>query len=156
MFIFKKNKKRQSRTREFDTFKDKWWESSRQKNDVSVLEQLLEVEGHNTAKHRKSKLIEEKPDQYKQAQNQDTSQVQRHNEKEPLDRQYPCEQCGAVQAYSPGTHHLHCEYCGYESLIEESGLKIREYNFKSALRQLQKDHPVYEQPITKCLSLIHI
>jgi len=50
------------------------------------------------------------------------------------------------------SQHLVCEYCGFETAIEESGLKIREYDFNTALKQLQRNHPVYEQPITKCNS----
>jgi len=141
MLIFKRKKRR--RTRKVNPYKEHWWEHSGAKLESrhqSILDELLRVEKNQTPN---STEFNER-----QLKQEETSP--KNKPKEPLNRQFPCHQCGAVQAYQPGTEHLVCEYCGHDSIIEESDVHIREYDFRSALVQLQKDHPNYEQPITKC------
>ena len=50
--------------------------------------------------------------------------------------QFPCQQCGAVLKYAPGTKHLVCQHCGTENLIELRAAKIEEYDLHQALQQL--------------------
>ena len=64
--------------------------------------------------------------------------------------QFPCDNCGALQRYIPGTDHLHCDYCNHESLIATSYEAIREYPFREALRQLQEPQPKPERLTTQC------
>jgi len=84
--IFSKSRGRKKiRAREFDTFKDKWWENSHSEVDVSVLEELLNVEAETQSK---SEIAERELEKHYQSQR--TRSIQRHDEKEPLARQYPC------------------------------------------------------------------
>ena len=139
MFIFKRKKRRA--TRNINPYQESWWGNSRSKKtkQQQIIDRLLEAEKQdsNSELHfPNSPSVSESPNKKKP--------------NETLNRQFPCNQCGAVQAYLPGTEHLVCEYCGHDSVIEENDVVIREYDFRTALRQLQKDHPRYEQPITKC------
>ena len=139
MFIF--NRKKRRTTRNINPYQESWWGSSRtlEKKDQTILDQLLKTESQK--KNSKGDDSEFSDPSHKPTKDKP---------QETLNRQFPCEQCGAVQAYQPGTEHLVCEYCGHDSIIEESDIRIREYDFRTALKQLQKDHPNYEQPITKC------
>ena len=49
--------------------------------------------------------------------------------------QFPCESCGAVLSYEPGTRQLKCSYCGHENAIPESEQDIEELDFATALRR---------------------
>lgn len=51
---------------------------------------------------------------------------------------FPCEQCGADLIYSPEKQELICEYCGFQNVIPVSYQEIKEYDFKSALRELER------------------
>lgn len=130
MFIFKT--KRPFRKKNYDPYRERWWHGMRSGNSgkqKNILDQLHELDKdlpQNEVAH------------------------DHHKPDEPLNRQFPCAQCGAVQAYEPGSTNLVCEYCGHETLIEDNDVRIREYDFRSALKQLQNDHPNYQQPITKC------
>ncbi|AEF99720.1 hypothetical protein [Methylomonas methanica] len=64
------------------------------------------------------------------------------NPKPPKTLQFPCEQCGAVLKYAPGTTHLLCEHCGTENVIAVSGGDIEEYDLRQALRQLAQSSTV--------------
>ena len=130
MFNFKT--KRPFRKKNYDPYRERWWHGMRSGNSgkqKNILDQLHELDKdlpQNEVAH------------------------DHHKPDEPLNRQFPCAQCGAVQAYEPGSVNLVCEYCGHETLIEDNDVRIREYDFRSALKQLQNDHPNYQQPITKC------
>jgi uncharacterized Zn finger protein (UPF0148 family) len=50
--------------------------------------------------------------------------------------QFPCQNCGAVLKYAPGTEHLTCEYCGTENQIELKQAQIEEYDLQRALESL--------------------
>ena len=42
-----------------------------------------------------------------------------------------CANCGAELRFKPGSHHLKCEYCGYEEFIEQA---------KSSFEELELQH----------------
>ena len=51
---------------------------------------------------------------------------------------FPCEQCGADLTYSPEEQQLVCDYCGFQNEIPVSYQEIKEYNFKTALHELER------------------
>lgn len=51
---------------------------------------------------------------------------------------FPCEQCGAELTFIPGTNHLGCSHCGHTNPIRISYQAIEEYDFKKALRELDR------------------
>ena len=51
---------------------------------------------------------------------------------------FPCEQCGADLVYSPDKQELICEYCGFQNIIPVTYQPIKEYDFKTALRELKR------------------
>ncbi|MCG6869059.1 MAG: zinc ribbon domain-containing protein [Gammaproteobacteria bacterium] len=52
--------------------------------------------------------------------------------------QFPCDNCGALQSYVPGTDHLQCPYCQHETSIPPSPEPIREYDLRVALDGLSR------------------
>ncbi len=65
---------------------------------------------------------------------------------------FPCEQCGALQTFSPGAGKLRCPYCEHENPVPESLEVIRELDFRRALRELGKAKPTDVATGTKCES----
>lgn len=53
-------------------------------------------------------------------------------------RKFPCKQCGAHLAFSPGQATLECPYCGFKEEIPVTPQAIQEYNLEAALLQLPK------------------
>jgi len=43
--------------------------------------------------------------------------------------QYPCAGCGANVEYAPGTNVLKCPYCGHETVLQTTGMRVREHDF---------------------------
>ncbi len=67
--------------------------------------------------------------------------------------QFPCEKCGALLVYAPGTKFLECAYCKNKELIPPPLSSIREYDFRSALEELAAARHVDKRPsvgLTKC------
>lgn len=58
---------------------------------------------------------------------------------------FPCQQCGAILKYAPGTQHQVCEYCSFENRIAVRAGIIKEYPLKEALEKLSE--PVDTVPI---------
>ncbi len=56
----------------------------------------------------------------------------------PAQDHFPCGQCGAELEFEPGTDHLKCKHCGHTNIIEVEWLPIQEYDFHSALRELNE------------------
>ena len=56
-------------------------------------------------------------------------------------RRFPCEQCGALLLFAPGSHELQCDYCGHRTPIERRVDVIREYDFRDALERLARAGP---------------
>ncbi|MGF1474204.1 MAG: primosomal protein N' (replication factor Y) - superfamily II helicase [Geminicoccaceae bacterium] len=79
---------------------------------------------------------------------------QSHEPPEPksADRkeQFPCDQCGAILAYAPGTDQLACLYCGHLNRIQQSAEKIVENDLSATLTRLGQDAPVEETLNVKC------
>ena len=60
------------------------------------------------------------------------------------DVRFPCNSCGALQTYAPGTDTLHCEYCGQDTPIvkQQTFLEpFRELPFREALKRLETIEP---------------
>ena len=61
------------------------------------------------------------------------------SEKDQLSQtHFPCEQCGADLIYSPDKEQLVCDYCGFQNSIPVSYQKIKEYDFNTALHELER------------------
>ncbi len=67
-------------------------------------------------------------------------------------RRFPCEQCGALVTFEPGSNELVCDYCNHRTPIERAEGLIQEYNLKEALSWLSKAGPASERPSTQCES----
>lgn len=63
---------------------------------------------------------------------------------------FPCEQCGAVLTYAPGTAELVCAYCGHRNRIEEAPVAIVENDLRRALAEGLAAAPVEESLTVKC------
>lgn len=63
--------------------------------------------------------------------------------KQELDH-LPCEKCGALLKFTPGTEQLTCEYCGQSNQIEARTSAIVEYDFHQALQELAQAQPSSE------------
>ncbi len=70
----------------------------------------------------------------------------------PDSYQFTCEQCGALQAYVPGSQALECPFCGHSNHIEHNPITIREYPLHDALEQLASAPPAEERIVTQCQS----
>ncbi len=70
----------------------------------------------------------------------------------PGTNQFPCDQCGALQTFAPGSGSLACPYCGYENAIHDSGAAIVEYDFREALHKLAEAPPATERQGVRCES----
>lgn len=66
-----------------------------------------------------------------------------------IDR-FPCQKCGALLKYKPGTHVLKCDYCGEQNQIEERNAAIVEYDLSSALEELAHTQPTAEVAEIHC------
>jgi LSD1 subclass zinc finger protein len=65
-------------------------------------------------------------------------------------RTFPCTGCGAKLAYSPGTRHLKCEFCGTENDIAESDARVEELDFEAYLAGLEGQAETFEAETAKC------
>lgn len=70
----------------------------------------------------------------------------------PGGRRFPCEQCGALVTFEPGSNDLTCQYCSHRTAIEAAAGLIREYDLKEALNWLATAGPEIERPSTQCES----
>jgi hypothetical protein len=66
------------------------------------------------------------------------------------DERFPCQQCGAVLKYAPGTEQQVCDYCGFENHIVYRAGTIEEYDLQDALRQLANTKPVEKKSQIHC------
>ncbi|MEM7082401.1 MAG: primosomal protein N' (replication factor Y) - superfamily II helicase [Pseudomonadota bacterium] len=65
-------------------------------------------------------------------------------------RQFPCEQCGALVTFEPGSNELVCDYCSHRTPITRAEGLVREYDLNEALRWLETAGPANERPSTQC------
>lgn len=63
---------------------------------------------------------------------------------------FPCNKCGALLVYIPGTQGLTCQYCGTENRIEEALIEIKEYDLHDALLELAFAKPAIENQQIQC------
>lgn len=63
---------------------------------------------------------------------------------------FPCEQCGALLTYAPGTSELVCAYCGHRNHIVEAAVEIVENDLRAALERGLAEAPTEEKRTVKC------
>lgn len=68
----------------------------------------------------------------------------------PVQRQFPCAQCGANLQYQPGTDALKCPYCGMEQKIPSIPREIPELDFLAYLDRLPDSDAVREILTVRC------
>jgi predicted RNA-binding Zn-ribbon protein involved in translation (DUF1610 family) len=69
----------------------------------------------------------------------------------PIDtEQHSCGQCGAKLDFAPGTSALKCPYCGFESQIEVSEVKVTELNYQIYLEKAGGEKNSQEAQRIKC------
>src|SRR5438046_86503 len=61
----------------------------------------------------------------------------------PVQRQFPCKQCGASLEYAPGTQEVVCKYCGAVNRIPDAQTRVEEEDFRSALARLSSQEPTH-------------
>ncbi|MBM4108766.1 MAG: hypothetical protein FJ255_08130 [Phycisphaerae bacterium] len=66
------------------------------------------------------------------------------------ERRFPCEACGAVLAFAPGTALLKCAHCGHENPIPEPCETAEEQDFHARLADLARAEPTESHPTLKC------
>jgi hypothetical protein len=69
---------------------------------------------------------------------------------EAATKSFPCDQCGAKLAYSPGSGELKCPYCGFENKIPQSVDEIQELDFSRYLEIASKDSVPEDHQIVRC------
>jgi len=65
---------------------------------------------------------------------------------------FPCESCGAVLAFAPGSRVIKCQHCGHENAIPDSDAPIEEIDFRATLEQLQKSSTHSGNRVVQCAS----
>lgn len=63
---------------------------------------------------------------------------------------FPCNKCGALLTFKPGTKQLSCNYCGQENLIVDRIETIQEYDLHQALVELGKAQPTTQIVRIQC------
>jgi LSD1 subclass zinc finger protein len=64
--------------------------------------------------------------------------------------QFPCEQCGALLTYAPGSDSLKCPYCGAQNQIDASKQPVGELDYNAYLAQLAAGADTVETLPVKC------
>jgi len=68
----------------------------------------------------------------------------------PEPHRFPCAQCGASLAYTPGAELLRCGHCGHETRITAITTPILEQDFQQKLHELSTAAPANDQIATHC------
>ncbi len=64
---------------------------------------------------------------------------------------FPCESCGAMLTFAPGTSVIKCEHCGHENPIpDDDQSPIEEIDFRATLATLEKAAPQSGDRVVKC------
>ena len=66
------------------------------------------------------------------------------------DTRRPCEQCGALLSFRPGSGELVCEYCGHANRIVDRPVEIVEHDLRPALERGLADAPMVDTRTVKC------
>ena len=65
--------------------------------------------------------------------------------------QFPCEACGAVLSYAPGTTSLECSYCGHtNAIVADETATVDEIGFHDGLRASRSADQTIEATTTRC------
>lgn len=67
-----------------------------------------------------------------------------------LHRTFPCSQCGADLAYSPGDKALKCNHCGTLNPVPVSAAVVEESDYHSALADLEQNAQTLERLEVRC------
>ncbi len=65
-------------------------------------------------------------------------------------RYFPCEQCGASLAFSPGQQALSCPYCGHVTPILLAADAVAEHDYLTFLRDIADEAPLTEKQLIRC------
>lgn len=68
----------------------------------------------------------------------------------PVQRQFPCKQCGAMLTFRPGTSTLRCTHCGTANEIIQADITIQERQFDAYLEKLSRTADTVETLTVKC------
>lgn len=68
------------------------------------------------------------------------------------EHRFPCESCGAILTYAPGSYSIKCQHCGHENAIPEDDTPIEEIDFRATLDSLEKAAPHTDDRIVQCSS----
>lgn len=60
---------------------------------------------------------------------------------------FPCEQCGALLQFAPGSNALECTHCGHRQPIAASNQAILEHDFAQAMRKLSRERTATPEPL---------
>jgi len=71
---------------------------------------------------------------------------------EAAENRFPCEACGAVLTFAPGSTVIKCAHCGHENAIPDDGAPIEEVDFRATLESLERDAPHSADRVVKCSS----
>jgi LSD1 subclass zinc finger protein len=66
------------------------------------------------------------------------------------EHRFPCESCGAVLTFAPGSTVIKCEHCGHENAIPEDDTPIVEIDFRSTLASLETAAPHSDHRVVRC------
>jgi len=67
-----------------------------------------------------------------------------------VEKRFPCGQCGAKLTFTPGTHSLTCQYCGFVNEIPQSEEQIEELDFNQYLDVARQESIPDAQQTVKC------
>jgi DNA-directed RNA polymerase subunit RPC12/RpoP len=69
---------------------------------------------------------------------------------QPIQRQFPCSQCGANVQFDPGTSSLLCPYCGTKNAVPQSPESIEELDFNTYTAALPDSEPMNDRLTIHC------
>lgn len=65
-------------------------------------------------------------------------------------KRFPCRQCGAQLAFSPGLQVLVCQYCGFKNDIPQSADQVEELDFNKYLEIAREESEMDHEQTVKC------
>ncbi len=68
----------------------------------------------------------------------------------PSEHRFPCESCGAILTFEPGSTVIKCGHCGHENAIPEDDAPIEEIDFRATLSSLETAAPHSTDRVVRC------
>jgi LSD1 subclass zinc finger protein len=66
------------------------------------------------------------------------------------ENRFPCESCGAVLTFAPGSTVIKCAHCGHENAIPDDDAPIEEVDFRATLESLEREAPHSADRVVQC------